>query len=76
MAPARANERTLASLVRELRAVREGTLMLLEGLPADAWTRWDRANGMEVSVRGIAWVMAVHFLHRLRIIRGRYLANG
>lgn len=71
----RANDRTLASLLHEFQTVRAGTLSLLDGLPKEAWTRCGRANGMEVSVRGIAWITAGHLLHHLGIIRERYLAR-
>jgi hypothetical protein len=74
-APAsRAQDRTLASLTDELRTVRAATISLLEGLPAEAWTRRGRANEMEVSVRGIAWITAGHLLHHMNILRVRYLA--
>src|SRR5690606_9484208 len=73
MEPARANERTLLSLTDELRSTREATLSLLEGLPEDAWPRRGRANGMDVTVRGIAWITAGHLLHHLGIVRERYL---
>jgi hypothetical protein len=71
----RANERTMQSLVEEFRTVRDATLSLLGGLPADAWTMRGRANGMEMTVRGIAWITAGHLLHHLRIVRERYLAS-
>jgi hypothetical protein len=75
-APAsRANERTMQSLVHELHTVRDATLSLLGGLPADAWAMQGRANGMDVTVRGIAWITAGHLLHHLRIVRERYLAS-
>lgn len=75
-APAsRANERTMQSLVEELRTVRDATLSLLRGLPVDAWTMRGRTNGMDVTVRGIAWITAGHLLHHLRIVRERYLAS-
>lgn len=73
-APAsRANERSLPSLLDELRAARTATVSLLEGLPSDAWTQQGRANGMDVTVRGIAWITAGHLLHHLGILRDRYL---
>ena len=73
MEPARVGRRTLASLIAEVRAVREATVTLLAGLPEDAWTRRGIANESEVSVRGIAWITAGHLLHHLTIIRERYL---
>jgi hypothetical protein len=75
-APAsRANARGLQSLVEELRTARAGTISLLDGLPSDAWILRGRANGMEVSVRGIAWITVGHLMHHLRIVQERYL-NG
>lgn len=73
MGPAAVGRRTLPSLAAELRAVREATVTLFDGLPDDAWTRRGIANGSEVSVRGIAWITAGHLLHHLGIIRERYL---
>lgn len=73
-APAsRANERSLRSLLEELRTARAATISLLDGLPSHAWSLRGRANGMEVSVRGIAWITAGHLMHHLRIVRERYL---
>ena len=77
-APAsQANDRNLRSLLDELRTVRAATLSLLEGLPSEAWTRPFRgANGMDVTVRGIAWITAGHLLHHVGIVRERYLTAG
>lgn len=68
-----ANARSLESLLDELESVRESTVTLFEGLPADAWTRTGKANGKEISVRAIAWISAGHLLHHLEIIQDRYL---
>jgi hypothetical protein len=69
-----ANDRTLESLLDELESVRESTVTLFEGLPAEAWDRRGVANGKPVSVRAIAWICAGHLLHHLEIIQERYLA--
>jgi hypothetical protein len=68
-----AGERTLADLLGELRAVRAATLALLRHLPADATGRRGTASGVEVTVRALAWIIAGHALHHLRILRERYL---
>jgi uncharacterized damage-inducible protein DinB len=67
------DERTLASLGQELAAVRESTVLLFQSLPADAWVRRGVASGKEISVRAIAYIVAGHPLHHLRILRERYL---
>src|SRR5919202_1743501 len=39
------DDRPLPMLLAELRAVRQSTAALLEGLPEEAWGRWGEANG-------------------------------
>lgn len=68
-----ANARSMESLVDELESVRESTVTLFEGMPADAWTLRGTANGKVVSVRALAWICAGHLLHHLEIIQDRYL---
>ncbi len=68
-----ANDRPFESLLDELESVREATVTLFEGLPAEAWTRRGTANGKEVTVRAIAWITAGHLLHHLAVVQERYL---
>lgn len=67
-------ERTLGDLLDEYRAVRAATVALLRGLPAAAWLRRGSVNGYEASVRGLAFHVAGHELHHVRILRDKYLA--
>jgi hypothetical protein len=69
-----ANVRTLDSLLLEFVSVRAATLSLLESLSADAWVRRGTASGKTISVRALAYVVAGHERHHLRIIRERYLS--
>jgi hypothetical protein len=69
-----ANDRPLDELLRELETVREASVTLFEGLPADAWTRAGTANGSPASVRALAWITAGHLLHHLDILQDRYLS--
>jgi uncharacterized damage-inducible protein DinB len=66
------DERTIAELTRELEAVRESTSLMFESLPDDAWMRRGNANGKEMSVRAVAYVVVGHPTHHLRILRERY----
>ena len=66
-------ERTLASLVTELRAIRAATVALFDGLPASAWARTGTANETHVSVRALAWITAGHELHHRLLLEERYL---
>ena len=70
-----AHERTLAALVEEWDAVRYATLLLFKGLPDDAWERRGRASGFEFTVRSMAWIIAGHAQHHVRILRRRYLGQ-
>jgi hypothetical protein len=67
--------RTLASLIDEYRSVRAATLALFENLTAKEWARRGIVNGYEVSVRGLAFHMAGHELHHLRMLREKYLTE-
>jgi hypothetical protein len=68
-----ATARTLSDLAGELGQVRGATLSLLAHLPADVVMRRGTANGNPVTVRAIAWIIAGHERHHLRILRERYL---
>ena len=63
----------LTDLIAAYRAVRAASLALFEPLTAEEWTRRGNVNGYEASVRGLAFHIAGHELHHLRVIRERYL---
>ncbi len=68
-----ANERTLADVITEFGAVRASTLALLSPLNQDALARRTVASGRDVSARALAWMMAGHVDHHLRLTRELYL---
>jgi len=68
------DERTLASLLEEFRAVREATIALFDGMTAQGWAGSGQANQAYVTVRALAWIIAGHEQHHCRLIRERYLA--
>jgi hypothetical protein len=49
------------------------TTALVAGLPRDAWHRRGDVNGYTVTVRGLAFHMAGHELHHVKILREKYL---
>jgi uncharacterized damage-inducible protein DinB len=67
------DRRTLADLAADLRAVRESTLTLFRGFPDEAWPRLGTASGHPVSARALAWIIAGHERHHLRVLHERYL---
>lgn len=68
-----ADERPLASIFAEYEAVRQGTVAMFDGLPAEAFERSGIADGKVMSVRAAAYHIAGHELHHLNLIRERYL---
>jgi hypothetical protein len=62
----------LAALAEELALLREGNLALFRRLPEEAWTRTGNANGQDVSVRALAWILAGHLRHHLAVLAERY----
>lgn len=70
---AAADQRSWGSHIEEFRAIREVTLALFESLPADAWTRRGIASDNPFTVRSLAFIVAGHVEHHVRILRERYL---
>jgi len=67
--------RTMTDLLAEYCAVRHATLAFFRGLPAEAWHRRGTVNDYTASVRGLAFHIAGHELHHLRVLRERYLTD-
>jgi hypothetical protein len=66
--------RPLADLIEDYIAVRRATVSLLRSLDEAAWSRRGIANKNEVSVRGLAYIIAGHELHHRRILEEKYFA--
>src|SRR3979490_871186 len=66
--------RSLADLLEDYIAVRRATFSLLRNLDEPAWFRRGIANKNEVSVRGLAYIIAGHELHHRRILEEKYFA--
>lgn len=65
--------RPLASLAAEYRAVRAASVSFFESLTEEEWLRRGMVNGYEATVRGLAFHLAGHELHHLRVIREKYV---
>ena len=64
---------SLSELVKEFEYIRKSSISLLRHLPEDAWFRSGVASENEVSVRALAYIMAGHELHHLKILSERYM---
>jgi DinB superfamily len=65
----------LSDVVEEFIAVRRATVSLLRNLDEAAWMRRGMANKNEVTVRGLAYIIAGHELHHRRILEEKYFAG-
>ena len=70
------DNRTLQSLLDELGHLRRSTLAFFAGLEEAAWARRGTANGVELTVRAIAFIVAGHHAHHLSVLRERYLTGA
>ncbi|MEO8505337.1 MAG: DinB family protein [Acidobacteriota bacterium] len=66
-------DRSFANLLAEYRGVRHASLALFETFSPVAWVRRGNVNGYPASARGLAFHIAGHELHHLRILREKYL---
>ncbi|HEX4808935.1 MAG TPA: DinB family protein [Bryobacteraceae bacterium] len=62
-----------AAHIEEFRRVRLATISLFVNMPPEAWTRSGIASDNPFTVRALAYIIAGHLAHHVRILRGRYL---
>jgi hypothetical protein len=65
-------DRSLADLTDEFQAVRGATLAFARGLDPEAVTRRGIANGAEISVRALLYIIAGHERHHVGLLKERY----
>lgn len=65
--------RSIADLLDEHDMVRTATEKLFESFSPDMLLRQGKANGQNVSVRALGWIIAGHAVHHAAVIRERYL---
>lgn len=68
----RFDQRPLNSLLAELQALRQSTVALVRGIPADCWMARGEASGKLISARALAYIIVGHVAHHLRVLRDRY----
>jgi hypothetical protein len=68
-----ANYRSFADLLQEFHLVRRSDMIMFRSMPATAATRLGTANDSPISVRALAYIMAGHVEHHIRILKDRYL---
>lgn len=68
-----ANERNIMSLLTELSAVRQSTLLLFKTFTDEQLLRQGTANNNPISVRALGFVIIGHQNHHQRVFQERYL---
>jgi len=68
----RFDERPLAALQAEFRAVRSSTIALVEGVRPECWALRGQASGYTISARALAYITIGHVAHHLTVLRTRY----
>ncbi len=68
------NRFPINELLEQLSIVRQNTITLVKSLEEEALLQRGNANGTEVSVRAIAYIIAGHELHHRSLIINRYMS--
>jgi hypothetical protein len=69
------NKRTLYDLAHEFAVVRESNIALFKCFESDVLNEMGNANGKEMSVRSILFMIAGHAAHHINVIKTKYLTE-
>lgn len=69
-----ASERTLEGILDEYTALRRSTVEFFKNITDEMSRRKGIANGKEISVRALGYIIPGHEIHHIDVIRTRYLA--
>ncbi|HEY4324522.1 MAG TPA: DinB family protein [Mucilaginibacter sp.] len=67
------NSRSLEDIANEFNTVRESSLYLFKSMNDEQTTQKGTASGNPVSVRALAYMIAGHEMHHIKILKERYL---
>lgn len=70
------NEVPLGDLLREFEHLRRANILMFRNLTADAWKRHGKANGNDVSVRALGFIITGHEKHHRKIVKERYALSS
>jgi hypothetical protein len=68
------SHKTVERLLLEFNAVRQNTIVLLEGLDESVLDEMGTASNFQITVRAMGYASLGHCLHHLQIINEKYLA--
>jgi len=75
-AVARSNDRNVESLLEEYQITRLSTVSFFSNLNNEELSRTGTANGIEISVLAIGFLLVGHPIHHFNVIRERYFKIG
>ncbi|MDB5005992.1 MAG: damage-inducible protein DinB [Mucilaginibacter sp.] len=67
------NIRTLEDIANEFKTIRESSIYLFKSMTEEQLTQKGLASGNPVSVRALAYMIAGHEMHHIKILKERYL---
>ncbi len=70
---AKADQIEWAEHIEEFRRVHLSSVSLFRNMPADAWMRRGTASGNSFTLRSLAFIIAGHVTHHIKILGERYL---
>jgi hypothetical protein len=68
-----ADKLPIKNILADFIATRNATITLVQNMPEEAWTNKGFANNTEITSRAIAYIIAGHAIHHMKIITERYL---
>jgi hypothetical protein len=68
-----ANERTICDIYKEFNEVRESTISLFKSFTPEMLARSGTANGNELTVLAIGFIMSGHEIHHVKVMEEKYL---
>ncbi len=72
VAAAHADDQPWSALIEEFGALRSATVSLFRMLPESAWERGGIASDKQVSVNALAYMVAGHVIHHLKVLNEKY----
>jgi len=67
------DEQSLNDLLEQFEITRTGFIKFYKSLSTEKWRTVGTADGKKLSVRSIAYIMAGHVIHHLRVLKRQYL---
>ena len=73
VANAHFKDRSLFSLAEEFTLMRKSHMFLINSLNKEELDRMGNANGKDISVRALVYILAGHIMHHIGVVKERYL---